>query len=395
MQLLVLGGTKFVGRAIVEAALREGHAVTLFNRGLTQPTGQALFGGSVAHIVGDRSTAGGLEALHQAGQTWDVAIDCAGYFPSEVRTSTTVLKSLCRRYVFISSISAYGDDSSEREAAYAAAGGPPPSLDAVLAAGGVDEDTTPRSIYSNGDPEQASTIDQYGPLKAACEVICEEEYPGACMILRPGYIVGPWDPTGRWVTWAARVARGGEVLAFGPPSTRLQWIDVRDLADFAVHLCAITATAARSDVFNVVGTGDCLDARPSISELLEASAAVTGSGARVTYADNDFFLGEAAVAEAAGGPGPSYTSLPFWDPSGGGSGDERHEDCLMMAVSNRKAVRAGLRFRPIEETVRAALESASPPADGSSGGHWGMEPTVEAALLKKWHARCSKAKARL
>ena len=364
MKLLVLGGTKFVGRALVHSALQDGHTVTLFNRGITSPTGLELFGDSVEHLTGDRRSPGGLSALE--GRNWDAVVDVAGYLPSEVRASVAALQGKVKLYAFVSSISAYGDTTDERIAAFDAAGRVAPSLDEVLAAGGVAEDT-PTSWYSNGDPELATKIDQYGPLKATCERTCLEGFPNAALILRPGYIVGPWDGTGRWIAWPQRVAAGGTVLGY-EANTAMQWIDVRDFADFIVRRCV----ALDADVYNVVGTGGTLLQRPTLSGLLEASARVTGSDATFVYADSAFLRQQPEV---------NYTSLPFFDPTDGINPESSHVDSLLSAASNAKAVAAGLTFRDIEDTIRAALAEATPSSS------WGMPPEVEKALLKKWQVK--------
>ncbi len=364
MRLLVLGGTQFVGRAVVHSALAEGHTVTLLNRGLTSPTGPQLFGDAVEHLTGDRRGGpDGLSALE--GREWDVVVDVAGYLPSEVRASAAALRGKVKLYAFVSSISAYGDTTDERIVAFDAAGLATPSLDEVLAAGGVAEDT-PTSWYSNGDPELATEVDQYGPLKATCERICLESFPDAALILRPGYIVGPWDGTGRWIAWPQRVAAGGTVLGY-EADTPMQWIDVRDFADFIVQRCV----ALDADVYNVVGTGDTLAERPTLSDLLEASASVTGSDATFVYADSTFLRRQPEV---------NYTSLPFFDPTDGINPESSHVESLLSAASNAKAVAAGLKFRSIDDTVRAALEEATPSSS------WGMPPKAEADLLQKWQA---------
>jgi 2'-hydroxyisoflavone reductase len=214
MRLLVLGGTRFVGRAVVDEALAAGHSVTMFNRGLTNP---GLYP-SVETVTGDRTVS--LSPL--AGRHFDAVIDCAGYDPAVVSLSVAALRDAVDRYVFVSSVSVYADQSV-----------PPVEGAAVL------------------------SDDSYGGRKAACEQVVLSVFGPRAAIARPGLIVGPYDPTVRFPYWPRRLARGGRVLAPGAPDDPIQFIDVRDLARFLV-------SPSPSGVFNVVGPalpfGDVLKA---------------------------------------------------------------------------------------------------------------------------------------
>ncbi len=203
MNILIIGGTKFLGRHLVDSALARGHNVTLFNRGKTNPN---LFP-QVETILGDREH--DLEKLAQAGREWDAVIDVAGYLPRIVRLSATGLREAgsVGRYVFISSISAYADFKKI----------------------GINESDPVGKIEDETFEE--ITGESYGPLKALCEKTVLDLYGERGLVIRPGLIVGPNDPTDRFTYWPVRVARGGDVLAPEKPEVPVQVVDVRDLAD--------------------------------------------------------------------------------------------------------------------------------------------------------------------
>ena len=217
MRLLVLGGTGFLGRHVVEAALAAGHDVTLLNRGRTNPE---LFP-EVEKLVGDRD--GDLAPLR--GRRWDAAIDVPARIPRQVQSTTNALEGI-EHYTFVSSISAYRDFSRT----------------------GIDE-SAPVLEYepTMGDDD----METYGARKAECERIVAAAFPAGALIVRPGLIVGPHDPTDRFTYWPARVDRGGEILAPGPPGRIVQFIDARDLAPWIVRMVEERRTGA----FNVDGIG--------------------------------------------------------------------------------------------------------------------------------------------
>jgi 2'-hydroxyisoflavone reductase len=317
LKLLVFGGTGFLGRHLVEAALASGHEVTLFNRGLTNPE---LFP-EVERIVGDRD--GDLGELGERG--WDAVLDVPARVPRHVRRSTEALRGV-GHYTFVSSISVYRDFSVR----------------------GIDEAAPLREYEpSMGDEE----METYGPRKAECERIVAEAFPGRSLIVRPGLIVGPHDPTDRFTYWPVRMARGGEILAPGPPEHRVQFVDARDLAPFIVRL----VEDGRTGVFNATNEG------VPMGELL--------AGARVTWV-TDAFLLEQGVGE--------WMELPLWlaDPDWIGM---HHAD-----VS--RAVAAGLAFRPLAETVRDTAAWAATRANGCEP-EAGLAPGRERELLEAWRAR--------
>jgi nucleoside-diphosphate-sugar epimerase len=322
VKLLVLGGTKFLGRAAVEAALARGHEVTLFNRGQTNPE---LFP-EAEKIRGDRT--GHLSALR--GRSWDSVLDPSAYVPEVTRASAEALADAAEHYVFISSVSVYADLS-----------------------GPVDEDS-PLAELEAGQPDDRLLEDfsNYGPLKTLCERAASE-FPGVTALVRPGLIVGPHDPTGRFTYWPHRVARGGDVLAPGPPQGTVQFIDVRDLGEWLVELGEDKVAGA----FNATHPG------VSWETLLETCRDVSESDARFVWVDPDFLV-EQEVGQ--------WMELPMW---------LHGEDEGVHATDVSRAVAAGLTFRQLEDTVRGTLEQAETTDTA------GLRPEREAALLEAWATR--------
>jgi 2'-hydroxyisoflavone reductase len=324
MDLLILGGTRFLGRYLVEAALGGDHRVTLFNRGLSDPD---LFP-EVETIRGDRD--GDLAALR--GRRWDAVIDTCGYVPRVVRASAGLLADAVDHYTFVSSISVYPDNMGPG----ADEGAPVEEL----------EDPTVEEI----------TGETYGGLKALCERAAEEEMPGRILNVRPGLISGPHDPTDRFTYWPRRVAAGGEVLAPDRPELRVQFIDVRDLAGWMVKMSAEQQTGTYN------ATGPAYELR--MGKLLEECEAV-GGDAKIVWVSEEF-LEENGVEP--------FTELPLWVP---------REYSGMLAVDCGKAIAAGLTFRPVSETIRDVLEWDSKRAEPDLAA--GLEPEKERELLSAWH----------
>ena len=317
MRLLILGGTKFLGRAVVEAALARGHEATIFTRGQTNP---GLFP-EAEHLVGDRT--GDLSALE--GRRWDAVVDTSGYVPHVVRRSAELLSPATEQYTFVSSISVYPEFSQP-----------------------VHEES-PLAELADGQPadELMSDYANYGALKALCEREVVEAFAGRALAVRAGLIVGPHDPTGRFTYWPHRLARGGEVLAPGPPERPVQFVDVRDLAEWIVTASEERLTGA----FNATSEP-------------HAFAGVL-AGADVTWVDDAFLL-EREVGE--------WMELPLWIADT--PGQERFHE-----VDTTKAHAAGLRHRPLAETIEATLAQAET-VDGV-----GLAEEREAELLREWHAR--------
>ena len=292
MRLLVLGGTRFLGRAIVDAGLERGHEPTLFNRGQTNP---GLFS-QVEQIRGDRM----VDLSPLAGRDWDAVLDVATFLPRAVRRSVEALDGRVGRYVYVSSISAYADQSTP-----ATEGAPLAELD--------DRD--------------AEDVEHYGALKAACEEIVVDAFGARALLVRPGLIVGPHDPTDRFTYWPRRVAEGGRMLAPAPPDQPVQFIDVRDLAEWIV---AATEAELEGD-YNA--TGDAI----AFEDLLDECRGVSGD-AEIVWVPS-----ERLVAAGVG----EWLELPLWIVS--------PEYSAMHRTDVSKAKRAGLRFRPVAETISDTL----------------------------------------
>jgi 2'-hydroxyisoflavone reductase len=324
MQILILGGTVFLGRHLVEAALARGHDVTLFNRGQHNPE---LFP-QVEKLRGDRD--GDLAAL--AGRRFDAAIDTSGYLPRVVRASAELLAPNVGHYTFISSISVY----------------------AGFAKLGIDED---EPVGTLADPtSEELNGESYGPLKALCEQAAEAAMPGRTLVIRPGLIVGPDDPSDRYSYWPVRIARGGPFVAPERPGYLVQYIDVRDLAAWTIAM----VEARRVGVYNATGPA----APQPIGELFDVCAAAAGSDATPVWAS------AALLAEHGVQP---WMELPLWVPEG-------PEYAGFSAVSIARALAAGLSFRPAAATAADTLAwAAARPADHQ----WraGLPAEKEAAIL--------------
>lgn len=326
MKLLVIGGTKFLGRHAVEAALARGHEVTLFNRGKTNAD---LFP-EAEKLVGDRD--GGLGVLK--GRTWDAVLDPSGYFPRVVKDSAQLLADAVEHYTFISSISVYSDLSK-------------PNMDESAPVGKIEDETI-----------EEITGESYGPLKVLCEQAAEAALPGRVLNVRSGLIVGPHDPSDRFTYWPVRVDQGGEVLAPDSPDFLVQFIDGRDLGDW----CVRAAEARTVGIFNVTGTP------VRLGTLLETCQRVSNNGATLTWVDGKFLL-EHEVAP--------WTELPMWLPP---------DMANLNKTSVDKAIAAGLTFRPIEDTVRATLawdKTRLHPERPAAG----LDREKEARVLQAWKTR--------
>ena len=319
MRVLIIGGTVFLGRHLVEQALLRGHQVTLFNRGKTNPI---RFDG-VTQVHGDRD--GELGRL--GDQSFDVAIDTCGYLPRLVGESAAFLSDRVEHYTFISSVSVYDTYWP-----------------------GINEDSPVETMV---DPSSENLeVNSYGARKAACERAAEEAMPGRVLAIRPGLIVGKWDPSGRFTWWAHRVARGGEVLAPAPPERLVQVIDVVDLASWTLSLAERRVTG----IFNASGPAQAFP----MAAMLRQIKAVTDSDATFRWIDT-----EKLEALEVG----HWMELPLWLPA---------EMQGMLEINIEQALSRGLTFRPFRETIVDALHEETPLPDNV-----GMEPEKESALLQK------------
>ena len=299
MKLLLLGGPKFVGRAVIDIALQRDHEVTLFNRGTT---GADLYP-RLERVVGDRD--GGLDGLR--GREWDAVVDTSGYLPRVVGASARLLAGAVGHYVLVSSISVYASFAD------------------------VVDEGSPLAELSEPGSEDVSA--DYGALKALCEREVEDALPGRSTAVRAGLIVGPHDPTGRFTYWPHRIVRGGDTLVPGPAWRPVQLIDVRDLAAWIVT----AAEKGLAGPFNATGPA-------TMGAVIDAARRVSGSSARAVEVDDAFLTGQ-GVGE--------WMELPLWiDPS---NDDWRH----FMEVDTSRAAAAGLTFRPLDDTVTATLADAA------------------------------------
>ncbi len=332
MRFLVIGGTRFVGRHIVAAALAAGHDVTLFHRG---KTGTGLFP-EADHRTGDRD--GDLAGL--ADGSWDATVDTCAYLPGQVHALADALDQRGGRYALVSSVSAY----------------------AAPAAPGFGADSPLVELADPGVTEV--TPETYGGLKVLCERAATLRFGAGTLIVRPTYVVGPDDYTWRFPWWATRMARGGDVLAPSPGEDPAQIIDVRDLASWVVSLVRRQVGGA----FHAVGPSQPWTWR---AELTEVAAAVGPPGTTLTWVDEEFLLAQ----------GLADGSLPLW--SGGQPGR------LVLTADPDAALAAGLRLRPLAETVRDTLEWATRElATGQSPPPGtGLDPVRETELLARWSAR--------
>ncbi len=306
MRILILGGTIFLGRHLVDIAKTRGHEITLFNRRQHNPD---LFP-DVEKLRGDRD--GDLTALE--GHQWDAVIDTCGYVPRLVQTAAELLADCVKHYTFISSISVYADDSM-------------PGITEAAAVGTLAD-------------ESVEVIDgeTYGPLKALCEQAAEAAIPGRVLNVRAGLIVGPHDPTDRFTYWPARIARGGTVLAPGNPRQIVQFIDVRDLAAWIIRSVEANVTG----VFNVTGPANPL----TMVDFLQACVDATNSDATFTWADEQLLITHNVAP---------FVEMPLWVPAAHAG---------MMQANCSKALVNGLTFHPLQETIADTMAWQATRDDG-------------------------------
>jgi 2'-hydroxyisoflavone reductase len=333
LKLLILGGTAFLGPHLVESAQARGHQITLFNRGKTNTQ---LFP-ELEKFVGDRdpNKGDGLKALEKAvadGRKWDAVIDTSAYYPRVVTSAAEALKGAVGHYQFISTLSVFADRS-------------------------VDVDEGAPVVELEDPATEKVTGATYGGLKALCEAAAEAAMPGQVSNVRPGLIVGPLDRSDRFTWWPQRIARGGEVLAPGKPDAPIQVIDVRDLAQWCIHLIE-NQTAG---VLNAVGPGS----RVTMQEFLHGCKIVLGADASFTWIADDFLL-EQKVRP--------YTQMPLWIP---------REGAPYGTAQCQKAMAAGLSFRPLGDTIRDTL-AWSQTRDSDHRWRAGLAAEREAQIIAAW-----------
>jgi nucleoside-diphosphate-sugar epimerase len=335
MKLLVLGGTRFVGRLIAETAIERGHLVTTFNRGRT---GSDVVG--VESVHGDREETADLATLVNA-RRWDAVIDTSGYVPAVVGSAAHILSSRASTYVFMSTVSVYPDWPNE----------------------GVSENSL---VYDcapdvTGTAKNSATwpAAHYGSYKAGCERAVAAAFNGRVLILRPGVILGPHENVGRLTWWLSRIAAGGRVLAPGDKQRTIQPIDVRDLAEFTV-LCVETGVAGTFNVTAPIG-------HATFGGLLDSCVDETGSDSELEWVDDAFLLANGIS---------QWTEIPLWRTYPG-----------TWRVDSGGALASGLRCRPVSATVADTwqwLSAGHRPVPSARQSHHGLDRDNEAHLLALW-----------
>ena len=330
LRVLVIGGTRFLGRHFVSSALQAGAQVTLLHRGRT---GTELFA-ECERLIGDRADIAGLIG----DRTWDAVVDTCGYLPSHTAGSCAALGGRAGQYVFISSVSAYRDQST---------------------LGLVEDDDL--GELGEADPTTFA-MELYGALKAACEGEVLRAFGDRATVVRPGLIVGPHDPSDRFTYWPERAARGGEMLAPGSPGRQVQFIDGRDLADWIMPLCA----NPRCGVYNAVGPQGGAD----MGSLIEACVAASPAAVDPVWVPDDYLVASSVEA---------WADLPLWIP------ESDTEYVGLEHVNGCKAWAAGLVTRPVVDTVRdtMAWAGARPAAEPRKAG---LTLEREAELLAAWRS---------
>lgn len=327
MRLLVLGGTKFLGRHLVEAGLERGYTITILHRGQTNP---ALFP-NVEKIHANRD--GELDVLHD--REWDAVIDTSGYVPRVVKQAVEKLKHAVGHYTFVSSISVYRDFSTI----------------------GLDEHAP---ILELEDVFSEDVEQSYGALKALCESEVQAEFEDRALVVRPGLIVGPHDPTDRFTYWPRRFAQGGDVLVPSDPFAPVQFIDVRDLAEWMLTMIERKV----SGVFNATGPSTPLTMR----EFMATCVDVTPKEANPVWVSEEF-LARHQVGE--------WVELPLWI-------SKQTNWPGFMAASQQRAMAAGLTFRPLAQTLSDTMAWSQGLAKDRL---WqaGLSPERERELLAAWY----------
>jgi 2'-hydroxyisoflavone reductase len=325
MRLLVIGGTGFSGRALSAQALAAGHELTLFHR-----TESDLFP-DAEHVLGDRDR--GVEAL--SGRVFDAVVDTCGYVPRAVGDSCRMLAS-SGWYGYVSSLSAHEEGLGE----------------------GATEDS---AVYEPPFPDtEEVTNETYGPLKRACEEVVLEAFADRAAVIRPGYIVGPHDPTDRFTSWVRRATGGGQMLAPGPSEETMQFVDARDLAAFYLHLAG-SAMAGTFGAVHPAGTA-------TRAGVLNAAIGASGADTSVTWADGSWLHAELGEDRDR--------AFPMWDP------DERG----FHRYDSSRAVAAGLATRPLADTVRDTIAWDADRGNEADRG-CGLDPDRERELLAAWNGR--------
>lgn len=329
LDLLILGGTRFAGRWLAEQAMAAGHRVTLLHRGRTDASAVP----QAEHLIADRD--GGLAVL--GGRRWDAVVDTSGYLPRVVRASAEALKDRVGTYLFVSSISVYAE--------------PVPA--------GFNED---QAVTRLDDPTTEEWVGPaYGGLKVLCEGVVREVLGERAVIVRPGVIAGPRDYMDRFAYWVRRVAKGGDVLAPGDPDQGVQFVDARDLAGFYLDVI----TQGVRGVYQVTGPRE----RLSMRAFLEMARDTLDGDSRFTWVDEAFLMAEGVKP---------WSEMPLWVPAA---------EAGFAAGDVSRALAAGLKLRPVAETLRSTLAWEQSLAPAGRTGSPVLTPERETQLLARWRAR--------
>ncbi|MGM0776132.1 MAG: SDR family oxidoreductase [Bacillota bacterium] len=336
MKILILGGTRFLGKALAEEGLKRGHDITLFNRG----NNKEAFS-EVEQLVGDRD--GDVSQLKN--RKWDAVMDTCGFAPHQINKIAAVLGDSIEHYTYISSISVYKDWI-------------PLNL---------KEDyhlqSMPQDRLKDVEEGRISPYEYYGALKVLCEAEAEKHWPGRVLHIRAGQLVGPFDYTDRLPYWVQRVSEGGNIVVPGRPERPIQLIDVMDIAAWGFNM----AENSKTGTYNITGP----DYELTMEELLNTCKSVTNSKAKFVWADEQFVLDHQIQP---------WTEMPLWIPEHfplDGEVKPWH-----MCISVKKAIENGLSFRPLEDTIHDVYQWEKGRQD--SGRKAGISREKEQELLDAW-----------
>ena len=336
LKILMLGGTGFLGPHTVQYAIDRGHEVTLFNRGRSK---ENLFP-DLEKLTGNRDPDVDAGLLALEGRKWDCVIDTSSYVPRIAGASAQLLKGQCEQYLMISTISVYSQFSQL-------------NMDETAAVGTLDDPTV-------------ETVDgaTYGPLKAYSEQAVTEQFGAGATILRPGLIVGPRDRTDRYSYWPVRASRGGDMLCPGNGSDLVQYIDVRDLAEFIVHCLEQKTTG----IFNTISDSKT----ETVKDMVDTCIEVSGADTNAVWADTDF-LTEQGVRP--------WADMPVWVPNAG-------EMAGLSQIDVSRAFAAGMKIRDRKETALDTLNwFKTLPEERQKTLRAGIKSEREQEVLAEWFKR--------
>lgn len=327
MRLLIIGGTRFVGRHMAESAIERGHDVTVFHRGKTGADDLP----KATHILGDRDK--DLANLNE--QTWDATIDACAYVPRQVKELADALGERGGQMAFVSTVSVYAEP---------------------IPVGGNED--SPLATLTDKDTEEV-TDETYGGLKVECERVARDAYGDTLLIVRPTYVVGPLDYTHRFTYWVERIADGGAVLAPGPRDYTIQLIDARDQADWTIRMLE----QSKAGTFHTLAPAPPFTFEDMLESIVEA---VGPAGTTLEWVDANFLIEQGVDGEM----------LPLW----GGAYDNE----FGIACDPARANAAGLRPRPLAQTIKDTLADVreTPRAQDTE-----LTRAKEAEILSAWKSR--------